>query len=207
MDTYARSRSEPKLEDLMRFPPDLLKRVFKQGNRFMVAMFRLGLGPFISNQYSGYIMVLTTTGRRTGLRRRTPVNFALGDGEVYCISGFGRTSDWYHNLVANPEVHVWLGGEGWHGRAEVLSDPVEWVPIYRRVIARSGFAESAFTTRPYSTLSDDEISRLGDGSAVRIRLGERLPKEDAPGDLRWVWPALGGLLFARWLLCRPRRRC
>ena len=207
MDGYlGQPRKEAGIEDLMRFPPELLKRIFKQGNRFMVGMFRLGFGPFISNPYSGYVMVMTTTGRKSGLRRRTPVNFAMGDGEVYCLSGFGRTSDWYRNLLANPDAHVWLGGEGWRGRAEVMADAAEWVPVYRRVIERSGFAESAFTKKPYSELSDDEIARLGEGTAVRIRLDKRLPKEEGPGDLRWVWTALGGFLLARWLIRRLRRK-
>lgn len=205
MDGYAgHSQTEAGIEGLMRFPPDLLKRIFKQGNRFMVGLFRLGFGPFISNPYSGYVMVLTTTGRKSGLRRRTPVNFAMGDGEVYCLSGFGRTSDWYRNLLADPNVQVWVGGDGWLGRAEVMTDPAEWLPVYRRVIERSGFAESAFTKRPYSELSDEELARLGEGTVVRIRLGEPLPKEDGPGDLRWVWTVLGGFLFARWLMRRLR---
>jgi deazaflavin-dependent oxidoreductase (nitroreductase family) len=204
MDAHAQPAG-PGLEDLMRFPPNLLKRVFKQGNRFMVAMFRLGFGPFISNPYSGYVMVIATTGRKTGLRRRTPVNFARGIDEVYCISGFGRTSDWYRNLLADPNCHVWVGGEGWQGRAEVLADPAEWLPIYREVIARSGFAESAFTKRPYSSISDEEMKRLGDGSVVRIRLGEKLSGPNAPGDLRWLWGVLAGVFLIRMLRRRRRR--
>ena len=198
MGSYAgHSQTDAGMEDLMRFSPGLLKRVFKQGNKFMVGMFRLGLGPFIGNPYSGYIMVITTTGRKSGLQRRTPVNFAMDDGVVYCLSGFGRTSNWYRNLLADPNVHVWIGNEGWSGRAEVMTDETEWLPVYRRVIERSGFAESAFTKRPYSTLSDEEIARLAEGTTVRIRLVDRLSKEEGPGDLRWLWTALGGILLAR----------
>ena len=64
---------------------------------------------------SGQIMVLTHTGRKSGLRRRTPVNYALVDGEVYCTAGFGQISDWYRNILANPQVEVWLPDGWWAG--------------------------------------------------------------------------------------------
>ena len=195
------------LEKTLRLSAAKLKALFKLLNRFMVGMFRLGLGPYIGNPYSGYIMVLTTTGRRSGLRRRTPVNYAEGDGEVYCLSGFGRRSDWYRNLLADPNVDVWIGSEGWRGRAEVMTDEREWLPIYREIVKRSGFADRAFTKIAYSALSDEELIALGAaGRVVRIRLRERLPKEESPGDLSWLWAVLGGLLFARWLVGRARRR-
>ena len=68
-------------------------------------------------------------------------------------------------------------------------------------------ADRAFTKIAYSALSDEELVALGvAGTVVRIRLRERLPKEESPGDLSWVWAVLGGLLFARWLVGRMRRR-
>ena len=43
---------------------DIPQRLFRVLNRFfMVPMFRLGLGPFMGNPLSGYIMVIRTVGR------------------------------------------------------------------------------------------------------------------------------------------------
>jgi len=78
-----------------------LRQGFKYGNKFMLLMWRLGLQHWgMSNPYSGYIMVLTHTGRKSGLQRRTPVNFAEIGGDLYCVAGFGALADWYRNLPA-----------------------------------------------------------------------------------------------------------
>ena len=53
-----------------------LRQAFKYGNKFMLLMWRLGLQRWgMSNPYLGYIMGLTHTGRKSGLQRRTPINF------------------------------------------------------------------------------------------------------------------------------------
>ena len=87
-----------------------MRKGFKYFNRFMLLLWRLGLGVLVNvwPQVGGRIMVMTQTGRKTGLRRRTPLNYAEIDGELYCTAGFGAISDWVRNVSANPEVEVWL---------------------------------------------------------------------------------------------------
>ena len=90
----------------------------------MVAMWRLGLGRWMNvwPAGSGRIFVLGHTGRRTGSRRWTPLNYAIVDGELYCTAGFGTGSDWYRNVKAEPRVEVWTPGERWVGIVEDVSD-------------------------------------------------------------------------------------
>jgi len=81
-------------------------------------------------------MVLTTRGRKTGKFRRTPLNYAPIEGGVLCLAGFGAGSDWYQNLLSQPEVEVWLPDQRRHGRAT----PIERValPEIRQVLRDSG---------------------------------------------------------------------
>ena len=70
--------------------------------------------------------LLETTGRRTGLPRRTPVCDGL-DGEVFwLLAQRGRRADWVRNIQANPRVRVKVrGGSGvvWRaGTARILDD-------------------------------------------------------------------------------------
>ena len=62
----------------------------------------------------GPILLLTTTGRRTGKERTTPV-FYLRDGERLVICnvnpGFERPSPWTLNLRAHPLARVQIGQE------------------------------------------------------------------------------------------------
>ena len=69
-----------------------LRQGFKRYlNPFMRTLFRLGLATWFNvwPEVSGRVMVITHTGRKTGQPRRTPVNYAIVDGEVYCVVGFG----------------------------------------------------------------------------------------------------------------------
>jgi deazaflavin-dependent oxidoreductase (nitroreductase family) len=177
---------------------------FKRFNKIMIALYRLGLGPYISNPQTGYIMVLTTIGRKSGLKRRTPVNYAIVDGDIYCTSGFGVTSDWYRNLKANSQLEVWLGRHWWAGQAEEVTDPAEWLPLYRLILINSGFAAETFLGFDPATISNEALREIGaDQPVIRIRVERELSGPGGPGDLVWIWPlAAAALLVA----CSLRRK-
>jgi deazaflavin-dependent oxidoreductase (nitroreductase family) len=70
------------------------------------------------------MLLLTTTGARTGQRHTTPLVY-LRDGERLLIfaskGGSPAHPDWYRNLVANPRVGVEVGPEAYEAQAAVLS--------------------------------------------------------------------------------------
>jgi deazaflavin-dependent oxidoreductase (nitroreductase family) len=84
--------------------------------------------------------LLETTGRRTGLRRRTPVCDGL-DGETFwLIAQRGYDADWVRNIEADPRVRVKLSGShvNWRaGTAHILDDddPRE----RQRILSESNF--------------------------------------------------------------------
>jgi hypothetical protein len=84
---------------------DRLRRAFKALNRVMMLLWRLGLGGLVNvwPAVGGRVMVLTHTGRNTGLRRRSPVDYAIIAGDIYCMAGFGSVSDWYRNVTNLPD--------------------------------------------------------------------------------------------------------
>ena len=106
--------------DGVAFTTESLRQTFKRFNKFMLILWRLGLGPWLSMWPEGFgrYMVITHTGRKSGKKYRTPVNYAIVDGDVYCAAGFGARSDWYQNMLANPAVEVWLQDGWWRGEAE-----------------------------------------------------------------------------------------
>lgn len=189
----------------------LLRRGFRHFNRFMVLLWRLGLHRWgMSNPYAGFIMVLTHTGRRSGLPRRTPLNFAVADGDLYCVAGFGAGADWYRNLVANPGVQVWLpDGAWWAGEATDVTDTLpdaERVDLVRHVLIASGFAAYLAGLNP-RTMDDAAVAAAtASYRLVRIRPTTALTGPGGPGDLAWVWPPAGGALAVAWAIWRSRRR-
>jgi deazaflavin-dependent oxidoreductase (nitroreductase family) len=61
------------------------------------------------------VVVLTSTGARSGQRRETPVSyFTDGDDVILMASNYGgaRHPAWYHNLHANPECELHIGQSG-----------------------------------------------------------------------------------------------
>jgi deazaflavin-dependent oxidoreductase (nitroreductase family) len=183
-----------------------LRLGFKYFNRFMLLMWRLGLGTYGNRpDWGGSIMVITHTGRKSGLKRRTPVNYALIDGEVYCTAGFGTKSDWYRNILADPQVEVWLP-EGWYaGIAEDVSDSAERAFIMRQVLIGSGFAARVAGINPQK-MSDEEMAPLTQTyRLVRIHLTAPRTGPGGPGDLAWVWPLATTLLLGILFLRRRRR--
>jgi hypothetical protein len=68
-----------------------LQRAFGAVNRWAVApALRAGLGPLFSTPLTGSMMLLRTTGRRSGLPREAPLGYVIREGCIYCCAGFGR---------------------------------------------------------------------------------------------------------------------
>jgi deazaflavin-dependent oxidoreductase (nitroreductase family) len=68
---------------------------------------------------------LTTTGRRSGKPHEIEIWFGVTDSTLYLISGGGLASDWYQNLVADPNVTVRIQDETRAGRARLVSNEDE----------------------------------------------------------------------------------
>jgi deazaflavin-dependent oxidoreductase (nitroreductase family) len=180
-----------------------LRRFFRVLNRFfMVPMFRLGFGPFFGNPLSGYIMVLRIKGRRTGKIRYAPVNYAIANGRVYCIAGWGRTSDWFRNLQADPAIEAILPGGAIAGLAEAVTDPTERAPAIRQILKNGGFAGFLGGFNPYR-VTDEELGRKTEGMPlVRIRPTGIGSGASDPAGWAWVWTAV--FILALVLLLWPR---
>jgi deazaflavin-dependent oxidoreductase (nitroreductase family) len=82
-------------------------------------LYKLGLGPIIGK----IILLLTTTGRKTGLKRVTPLQYEEIDGKYYLGAARGLKADWVRNIQADPQVEVRVKSSSFQGRAEVVTDP------------------------------------------------------------------------------------
>jgi deazaflavin-dependent oxidoreductase (nitroreductase family) len=150
--------------DVAKFTPkqlNTLRRVFHAMNRFMVWMWKMGWGKAINvwPAVIGRIMVIKHRGRKSGKEYLTPVNYAIVDGEIYCTAGFGSISDWYRNMLANPEIELWLPEGKRKARAEDISDSPKRLFLMRQVIIGSGFAGPLFGINP-KKVNDEQLDAL-----------------------------------------------
>lgn len=79
-----------------------------------IFLYRLS-GGRVGNRVSGMtVLLLTTTGRKTGKKRTTPLGYFVEDG-AYVIIASGGGSDrhpaWFHNLKSNPQVTIQVGSK------------------------------------------------------------------------------------------------
>jgi deazaflavin-dependent oxidoreductase (nitroreductase family) len=183
-----------------------LRQMFRIGNRFMVLLFRLGLGSWGNRPETSQVMVLVHKGRKSGLLRRTPVNYAIVDDQIYCTAAFGNRADWYRNVVADPRVQVWLP-DGWYaGEAEeVPPDDPQRLALMRQVLIASGFAAPLFAGVNPETISDEKLAEISASyRLIRIYPSEACTGPGGPGDLAWVWPLTSAVLLGLLLLKRRR---
>ena len=81
-------------------------------------MYALGLAPLIGR----IILLLTTTGRKSGKRRVTPLQYEEIDGMFYLGAARGLKTDWVRNIQANPQVEVRVKHRRIIARAELIND-------------------------------------------------------------------------------------
>jgi deazaflavin-dependent oxidoreductase (nitroreductase family) len=137
-----------------------MRRAFHGVNRWCTApAIRAGLGPLLGTPLTGSLLLLRTTGRRTGLPREVPLGYAIVAGRVVVLAGFGPTTHWYLNALADPNVEVALPGAVFAGRAEPLLDPEQRRTAFRAVIG-SMAAIGRATLGDLTTAGDERVDEL-----------------------------------------------
>jgi deazaflavin-dependent oxidoreductase (nitroreductase family) len=120
-------------------------------NQGIIDEFRANGGK-VGGQFAGApLLLLTTTGAKSGKARTSPIMY-LADGDRLLVfaskAGAPTNPDWYHNLVANPVATVEVGAERYDVKASVLTGEDRDRSYARQAELYPGFAEyEAKTTR------------------------------------------------------------
>ncbi|MHA6783283.1 nitroreductase family deazaflavin-dependent oxidoreductase [Pseudonocardia saturnea] len=92
-------------------------RLQRAVHRAPIALFRLGLGALLGTRF----VLLTHTGRRTGVSRRVVLEVVGRDGSGYLVaSGYGPRAQWFRNIIAEPHVRFQVGRHRHTGVARPL---------------------------------------------------------------------------------------
>jgi deazaflavin-dependent oxidoreductase (nitroreductase family) len=113
-------------------------------NAKIIAEFRAS-GGNVGGQFDGApLLLLTTTGAKSGLARTSPMMY-LTDGDRLVVfaskAGAPTNPDWYHNLVANPSATVEVGTESFDVDAHVTTGAERDELYARQAKLYPGFAE------------------------------------------------------------------
>ncbi|GAA5008243.1 nitroreductase/quinone reductase family protein [Streptomyces siamensis] len=114
-------------------------------NQRIVEEFRAGGGRVGGPFEKARLLLLTTTGVRTGAPHTTPLGYYPDGGEQVLViasaGGAPRHPDWYRNLLARPRVTVEDGVFVYEAKAHVLERPERDRVFARAVEADPGWAE------------------------------------------------------------------
>lgn len=84
-----------------------------------ILIYRLGLGWIFGER----LLLLEHTGRKSGKLRRAVLEVISSTPEenrYYVVSGFGSGSNWYRNILQQPQVTIQLGRHRYHASAKQL---------------------------------------------------------------------------------------
>lgn len=169
----------------------------------MVPALRLGLGAWLGSPVGGYILLLRVRGRRSGRWRSTPLSYLVLDGSAWVLAGFGPKTQWYRNLLADPEVEVWLPGRWLRCRATEADDATR-ARVAPRVVRAAGLPGLLVGCNPW-TASDARVLELLDGVPL-VRLtpgsGPIAAGPDDPGGHAWLWRQAAVAVVSVVLACR-----
>jgi|SRR5438477_6080125 len=93
-------------------------------NAKVIEEFRANHGDLGGSFAGAPVLVLHTTGAKTGRERVNPIMYLDLDGHRYVFAskaGADTNPDWYHNLVAHPSVTVEVGTETYTATAEPVA--------------------------------------------------------------------------------------
>lgn len=166
-----------------------------------ILSWRLGLGPITGKLF----LLLTTTGRKTGVPRRTMMEYVKVGGRKYAPCAFGERANWYQNLIADPYVTIQTSDGTERMRAVRVTDAAELLSV---IDAEMRFDPPMvrWYLNSMDINPDDPDDILAHKDQIYFIRFDPVEKITPPGlevDLAWVWPL--ALLLAFFM--RRRRNC
>jgi len=116
----------------------------KDFNKSIVDEFRANDGK-VGGQFAGAnLLLLTTTGAKSGQPRLAPLAYFTIDGKLIIIgskAGADTNPDWVHNLRANPAAHIEVGSDAYDVTGRELPK-AERDGLFDKIVAAApGFGE------------------------------------------------------------------
>jgi deazaflavin-dependent oxidoreductase (nitroreductase family) len=93
-------------------------------NENLIAEYRANAGT-VTGPFAGRpLLLLTTTGAKSGQSRTSPLVYTTDGDRIVVIASKGgapTSPDWYHNIVANPVATIELGPDKFQVRATIAT--------------------------------------------------------------------------------------
>jgi deazaflavin-dependent oxidoreductase (nitroreductase family) len=132
----------PSDKTLTRISTFIGERGLRAMGKLNVPVYRLTRGRLMNSVGNAPVLLLTTTGRRSGQQRTAPVCYLDDSGKIVVIgsnAGNPHAPAWSHNLKANPNAEIEIRGDRRQVHARV-TEGEERADLWRKMNAQySGF--------------------------------------------------------------------
>ena len=179
-------------------PQALAKSIF----RLPLYLYQLGWGPALKWIP---LLILTTEGRKSGIARHVLVEYRRHGSKYYIVSGWGKNTDWYKNVLQNPRVTIQFGSEVFDANAIAVDNPPEALSalymfsrnswIYETLFARMTSAQAADLSTLAEVVDEFTVVRL-EPSEEAPQLPTLQPFSEPTRQVATIFAFLAGL----WLL-------
>ena len=126
---------------------------FKKANKYLVLpLYRLRILPLLG--FGRIFLVLTTKGRITGKKRRTPLEYRRIEGTITIFSSRGEDAGWMKNIRAHPDsLVVRHGFHRFQPQVEVVTNEDQKLEIMKWYVMNHG--KAAKMLFGWNTKTDD----------------------------------------------------
>jgi len=100
------------------------RQALEEFNRKVISEFRANQGKVGGEMAGVPLLLLTTTGAKTGRTLIKPLAYTRDGDRIVIIASFAgnpHNPPWFHNIVANPTVTIELGAEKFRVKATVTT--------------------------------------------------------------------------------------
>jgi deazaflavin-dependent oxidoreductase (nitroreductase family) len=177
---------------------------FTKVNKYVgVPTLKMGLGRYISNPLTGYLMILRTRGRKSGEMRDAPLGYTIAGEYLYCVAGFGRQTHWVQNILADPNVEVILPSRTFSGVAEEVTNEADRRRVLPQLLRSMGvIAGMMGMGNPWRDAPEAIAAKCAGMPLVRVRATGIAAGPEDPGGRYWVVPLAASSLLTVWWLRR-----
>ncbi|MBI1258161.1 MAG: nitroreductase family deazaflavin-dependent oxidoreductase [Chloroflexi bacterium] len=165
-----------------------------------LVLWRMGLGFLLGR----YIMVITTSGRKSGLPRHTMAEWHPLNGGKFVPVNYGERAQWYRNIEADPRVTIQTSDGTQSAIARRITDDDELIAAYHVIKTRNPMMAQWYLNA--HDLADSEADLLARKDRIYLLAFDPTGEPTPPpleADLTWVWALVFGIW---WLLFGGRRR-
>ena len=179
----------------------LLSQLYPSGGwrkwmfRAPLYLWRMGLGWLLPRQ----MLVLATTGRKSGLPRYVMVEHFVADGKIYIVSGWGERAQWVKNLEADSVVTVETMNTGVvRGTARRVTDEQTFRELWT-TMQRSPMFDTQLQYWQIEPTLEDFLAKRDRAVIFGVDPGNVAAPPSLEQDLAWIPTMIAAMVLLRLL--------